>query len=120
MRHTTSALITTRLPLQMRVSACRDPAFQWCVSNCAGGDGCVMLPPAVSKRAAAECTAACPAQFDHPVPKLLRLLRWSCEDDCRCARHRVVRVVLLMIMGPIRSPDSSHDVAAMQQKAVQQ
>jgi hypothetical protein len=81
----TSTLITARLSLQIRVSACRDPAFQWCVSNCAGGDGCVMLPPAVSKHAAAECTAACPAQFDHPVPMALRLLRWSCEDDCRRA-----------------------------------
>jgi hypothetical protein len=66
---------------------CRDPAFQWCVRNCAGGDGCVMLPPALSGHAAVECTAACPGQFDHPVPAGVRLLRWSCADDCGCAGH---------------------------------
>ena len=65
--------------------------FRWCVSNCAGGNGCVMLPPAITKRPAVECTAACPAQFDHPVPRSLRLLRWSCEGDCRCAGCTLVQ-----------------------------
>lgn len=67
----------------------RDPAFQWCVGICAEGDGCVMLPPAL-KHASVECTAACPAQFDHPVPAAVRALRWSCEDDCkyRCMQAR--------------------------------
>lgn len=41
-----------------------------------------MLPPAL-KHASVECTAACPAQFDHPVPAGVRALRWSCEDDCK-------------------------------------
>jgi hypothetical protein len=104
MHHTREGWKSTgsQIPNEMQGLACRDPAFRWCVSNCAGGDGCVMLPPAVSKHAAAECTAACPAQFDHPVPQALRLLRWSCEDDCRCAGCTVIQCTALMTLILVR------------------
>lgn len=61
----------------------RDPAFRWCVDICSEGDGCVMLPPAL-KHTSVDCSAACPAQFDRPVPRAVQLLRWSCADDCKC------------------------------------
>ena len=71
--------------MNLFAACCRDPAFHWCVSGCAGGSGCVALPLGTAPMDA-DCRAACPLQRQHPPSLPVRLLRWSCRDDCRCAR----------------------------------
>lgn len=73
--------------LALRVGSCtasvgdRDPLFKGCVRRCVmDGSGCVALP---GSEAAPVCNAMCVNQTANPAPKSLRLLGWSCRDDCR-------------------------------------
>ena len=61
----------------------RDLAFRRCVGNCES-TGCIELRSGTQQLAAAGCNVACPSTNKMPVPAHLRLLRWSCTDDCRC------------------------------------
>ena len=58
----------------------RDFAFEQCVANCET-TGCVDLEAVKASKA---CHAACPAITGRPVPLVLQLFNWSCQDDCRC------------------------------------
>lgn len=69
----------------------RDPLFKGCVRRCiTDSTGCVSLH---DSQTAPDCSAACAGQKKHPAPMALKLLGWSCRDDCRyrCMHIREAR-----------------------------
>ena len=70
-------LLSTSLPCRALASeGDRSPHYQACVHTCLG-TGCAHVPPSPP-----YCDLACPHFNRRPIPWELRVMRWSCADDC--------------------------------------